>query len=98
MEKIKEELKRINKLGFKRIVGVCLIICLIILGILIFKMIKENSKCVENPFVYGAQETAEQGLEIICSCIPLDPKYVGFNFDKDGLIIQKNFIDINFNP
>jgi len=100
MGKIEEEKRKkgIKKPGFRTIVGVCLIICLVVLGILIFKMIKENSKCVGNPFIYGAQKTAEQGLEVMCSCIPLDPKYVGFHFDKNGLVIQKNFLNISFNP
>ncbi len=87
-----------KKPSFRTIIGVCFIICLIILGFLIFKLMRENSECVGNPFIYGAQKTAEQGLEVTCSCIPLDPKYAGFNFDKNSLVIQQNFLDIGLSP
>ena len=79
-----------KKPSLRTIIGIFLIISLIILGTLVMKLMKENAKCTGNPFVYGAQKTAEQGLEIICSCTPLDPKYVGFNFDKDNLKIQED--------
>ena len=80
-----------KKTTLRTIIGACLIISLIVLGTLFLKMAKENSKCEGNPFVYGAQKTAEQGLEIMCSCTSLNPKFSGFYFDKDGWSIQRDF-------
>ena len=70
-----------------KLLGALVIICLIILATLFIKMSKENSKCINNPFVYGAEKTAEQGMEVTCSCTSLDPEYSGFYFDKNGLRI-----------
>lgn len=81
------------------IIGIFLILFIIILGTLFIKLMKENAKCELNPFVYGARKMAEQGLEIMCSCIPLNPEYAEFYFDKEDLIVQKDFISgISFNP
>lgn len=84
-----EEMKKPNLLT---IIGALIIICLIVLATLFIKITKERNKCEANPFVYGAEKTAEAGLEVICSCTPLNPKYSGFYFDKDGLNIQNSII------
>ena len=74
-------------------VGVGLILFIILGGVLTFKLLKENSECQRNPFVYGAHNAYDQDMEIFCSCTPLDPKYNGFYFDKEGITISKQFFD-----
>lgn len=82
-------------------IGVWFIISLIILGILFMKLTKQNSECMDNPFVYGAKITYKSGLDITCSCIPLDPRQANFYFDKEGMSIEPSskpvFSNFTFN-
>lgn len=69
------------------LVGAVIIIVLLF-GSIMFKLIKQNSECVNNPFIYGAKMTEEKGMPILCTCNSLNPDYTGFSYDKDGIRIQ----------
>lgn len=79
-----------------KIIGALLFLCLIILGFLFVRVVKENNICKANPFVYGAIRTAEEGMEIICSCTPFDLKYAGFCFDKNEIFVGRCIGSGNF--
>ena len=53
------------------------------------RLVSLNSQCDSNPFIYGAQNLAEQGTTAECSCT-LQKQYGGsaiLNFNKDGVTI-----------
>lgn len=72
-------------------------------GVSMVLLIGENSRCVANPFVYGAEKFYEQDQELWCSCDEEDKELMckcnllatgkGFSFDKDGMIQQKPTFD-----
>lgn len=64
-----------------------IIICFIAFTYSTIRLIKDNSECINNPFVYAAQKTKDQGLPVICRCSSLDPKYSGFMFTEYGIEI-----------
>ena len=66
-----------------RIIILYALMALIMLSaILVINYIQKAGECDLNPFTYMAQKSYDQGMEIQCSCIPLDPKYSMFYFRK----------------
>lgn len=62
-------------------------------------MIKENGKCVDDPFGYSAMRLNKSGGNYICSCKSLDPKLLDFTFNEDGIkILDSNDYGIIYNP
>ncbi len=46
-------------------------------------MIKENGKCVDDPFRYAAQKLNESGGHYACSCNSLSPELLDFTFSAE---------------
>ena len=55
------------------------------------KMIKENGKCVDDPFRYAAQKLKDSGGNYACYCNSLDPQLLDFSFSaEEGITIIEN--------
>lgn len=62
----------------------------IILATLIMGIIRKNKECLENPFVFGARNSQEKGIELICSCSsPNTPGFQDFYFDNESIYLVK---------
>lgn len=75
------EKKTINKIFW-----IFIVICLVALFFVMNRMIKENNKCISNPFTYGADHLENQiGEKIvpICSCYSINGG--SFSFDDQGI-------------
>ncbi len=76
------------------------IISAIALAGVMFKMIVENSQCVDSPFEYSAEKLEESGGVYFCGCDSYDPELLDFTFDKNGIYITEeepvNFQDLDF--
>ena len=58
-------------------------------------MIKENGKCVDDPFRYSAQRLKESGGTYACYCNSLDQELLDFSFSaEEGIKIQENRFNI----
>jgi len=66
-----------------------LVVCILLFVYVMARLVKENSECLNNPLVYAANRIEDQGMPITCYCNSLDPKYAGFSFNKDGIIIDE---------
>jgi len=69
--------------------GVIMAITIILFIFVLTRLVKLNSQCDANPFVYGAQNLADQGISAECSCT-LQKEYGAgaiLNFNKDGATI-----------
>ncbi len=74
----------------RRIIMMYALIALIMLSsILVVTYIKKAGQCDLNPFTYMTQKSYDQGMELMCSCTPMDPTYGMFYFDKDGISFTK---------
>ena len=73
------------------------ILFLAFIGIM-FKMITENGKCIDNPFGYSATKLRESGGYYNCYCDSLSPELLDFSFDENGITIIKpvGYGEINF--
>lgn len=67
------------------------IIIILLFGFVMFKLITDNNQCITNPFIYGAVAIEKQGMTVMCRCDSLDPEYIGFSYDKDGIYIQDEY-------
>lgn len=81
-------------------VGIVIISALGLAGVM-FKMIAENSQCVDHPFEYSAEKLEESGGDYDCYCDSLSPELLDFKFDKTGIKIEEpgvpfSYQDINF--
>lgn len=67
-----------------------LVIIIILLFYGIYKINSEGGKCIQQPLIYGAEQYAKQGGDdgIFCTCSFYSPKYKGFYFDKNGVILK----------
>lgn len=63
------------------------LVCLFAFVIVMVMMIKENGKCVDDPFGYSAMRLKESGGNYLCSCESLDPELLDFSFSEDGIRI-----------
>lgn len=67
----------------------------ILLGLLIFLfigfcislalLIRENSQCSQNPFVFGARRVVEEGSGLMCRCDLFNSKFASFEFNNEGV-------------
>lgn len=74
-----------------------LVVTIILLfGSVMFKLIAENGQCVNNPFTYGARTIEEKGMAVMCRCDSLNPEYVGFSYDKEGIYVNEDHDYISF--
>lgn len=75
------------------LVTLFLIIVIFSFALTMALLIRENSRCQENPLIYGAEKVYEQtNEELICSCSITGQSYSPFNFDRLGFkykIIEK---------
>ena len=81
------------------ILALFLIITLIVSFKLIMFVINKNTQCLGDPFVHNAQRLYDEGMEVICTCNPLDEKFNSFVFDRHNITINKEIgpRNINFN-
>ena len=77
------------------IIIITVILFLAFVGVM-FKMIIENGKCVDNPFKYSAIKLKESGGNYLCSCQSLDPELLDFSFNGNGIEIIKPITKIDF--
>lgn len=80
-------------------IAITIISALALAGVM-FKMIVENSQCLDHPFEYSAEKLEESGGMYSCGCNSYDPELLDFTFDKDGIYITEekpvNFQDLDF--
>lgn len=70
------------------ILAIIFIIGVIISFKLIAFVIRKNTECLNNPFVYDAQRLYEEGgLEVNCICYPLDISFSSFSFNRYNITI-----------
>jgi len=64
------------------------------------KIIRENNKCVSNPFKYSSIKLKNSGGNYDCSCRSLNQKLLDFSFNENGVKIIKsnnfNISNLNF--
>ncbi len=70
-------------------IAITLIIAFVFVG-LIIKMIKENGKCIDDPFRYSAIKLKESGGSYDCFCASLNPHLLDFSFDEEGIKIMNS--------
>lgn len=71
-----------------KIIGVFILICILLFGFIMFKLIEKNNQCVKNPFVYSAKTIIDNsGNQIysVCSCDVLGDE---FYFDREGMYLN----------
>lgn len=74
------------------------IICLFAFIFVLIKIVKVNSECMQNPFMYGASKIIDEkgeGIYSVCSC---DVGANKFYFDKFGIYKEHpmlNFIELD---
>ena len=81
----------------KNILLILLLVCILLmifLGIM-FKLLMDNSKCVSNPFSYGAKLIEDQGITPYCSCqLAREGRvYNPIYFDGNGIYQDRSFIE-----
>ena len=72
----------------QKIVRILLIIFVIATAVLVYFYLKHEAQCQGNPFVYSAQQSYKQGMEVQCSCIPTNPKYSPFVFNREEVRVS----------
>lgn len=89
-----------NKKYKNRIIFFSIIVAISLIGftILMVNMIKENGKCVDDPFRYSAQRLKDSGGHYTCSCNSLDPKLLDFTFSAEEGIIIRDTRSFSFSP
>lgn len=84
------------------LISVFVLVMFLAFTFVMVKMIKENGKCVDDPFRYAAQKLEDSGGNYACVCSSLDPKLLDFTFNKEGIKIRNpnenyfNLEDFNF--
>lgn len=77
-----------NKLKILVTLGVLFVLGILISFKLIMFMLSSNAECLDRPFTYHAQRLYEEGMEVQCTCTPLDSKYNVFDFDRYDIIVR----------
>jgi hypothetical protein len=71
---------------FNEIALIVLAVALVVVIMIFVFGLRDGNQCLENPFVYGAEELSEEPQgDLLCSCGFFNPGYESFFFDKDGL-------------
>ena len=67
-----------------KLVAICFILAVLLLGYFMLKLIDENKACIENPFTYSASQINVLGSDskALCSC---SGGTDSFYFDEDGM-------------
>jgi len=89
-----------NKKLKKRIILISVFVLIMFFSFMfvMVKMIKENGKCVDDPFRYAAQKLNDSGGNYACYCNSLDPKLLDFTFSaEEGITIirpNENYFNV----
>ena len=82
---------------FYRYLNLIIFVLLVLAVVLYFPLSSGNKNCSENPLVYGAKQFYDKGLELSCTCTPLDPAYKSFYFNHEKIFTdEKTNFNINF--
>ncbi len=76
-------------------ISIVIITALGLAGVM-FKMIMENSQCLDHPFEYSAEKLEESGGLYDCYCDSRSPELLDFRFDKTGIQIEDPEIPLSY--
>lgn len=78
-------------------ISISMVIIIIAFGTVMVKLISQNSECVANPLIYGANQFLDQGHKIECICSFETYGYDDFIFNAEeiGVIEEEPFWNVN---